>query len=112
MGADLKRKQARKKKFEGQNCDSPSDVGVQLDFEGTALDHPPKKKSKQTVQPLIAHSENTTTAEEVTAGKVAVVDGSMSCDREEPASTAVNKAQRFIVFIGPCNLLKLLLSVD
>ena len=103
MGADLKRKGARKRKFGGQNSESLLDTGVKLDFEGTSANEPPKKKSKQA--PLApSSSESIFMAEKITAGKVAVVVESTDQGTEETSPT--QKAQRFIVFIGPSSLFR------
>ena len=98
MGADLKRKEARKRKFENQNSESLFDAGVKLDLEDSPASESPKKKSKQ-VPPPPSSSE-----EIPAAGKVAVVDESTDQGKEE--NPANQKAQRFIVFIGPSTLFK------
>ena len=103
MGADLMRKEARKRKFDGQTCMSRIEIGTQLN-EGTSPDHPPKKKSKHTHESPV-FSKNTGTAENITAGKLAVADISTDWGKEESPSTAIRKAQRFIVFIGTSNSL-------
>ncbi|KAL9127947.1 MAG: hypothetical protein Q9175_007635 [Cornicularia normoerica] len=97
MGADLKRKEARKRKFGGQNSEPLLDAGVRLDLEGTSSDEPPKKKPKQAPPPL-SLLEKIPTAEKNAAGKVALVDESTNQGKEEKSAT--QKAQRFIVFIG------------
>ena len=89
MGADLKRKEARKRKFGGQESESLFDTV------------PPKKKSKQ-APPLPSSSERISTAGKSAAGKVAVVEESTDGGKEE--NLATQKAQRFIVFIGPSTL--------
>lgn len=103
MGADLKRKEARKRKFGGQNSEPLLDAGVRLDLEGTSSDEPPKKKPKQAPPPL-SLLEKIPTAEKNAAGKVALVDESTNQGKEEKSAT--QKAQRFIVFIGPSTLFK------
>lgn len=85
MGADLKRKEARKRKFGSQESESLFDTV------------PPKKKSKQ-APPLPSSSERISTAGKSAAGKVAVVEESTDGGKEE--NLATQKAQRFIVFIG------------
>ena len=101
MGADIKRKEARKKKFEGQNCVSLPDAGIQLN-EGTSPDHPLKKKSQHTLGSPV-FSKSIKTEEKVIAGKPAVADRSRNWGEEDSASTPTQKVQRFIVFIGPFN---------
>ena len=99
MGADIKRKEARKRKFGGQNSESLLEAGVKLNLEGTSADEQAKTKSKQAPPPS---SRNVSTVEKKTAGKVAVADESTEQGTEEPLAT--QKAQRFIVFIGPSAL--------
>lgn len=103
MGADLKRKEARKRKFESQNSESSFDAGIKMDLEDSQASESPKKKSKQ-MPPSPSPSEEIPTAEKSAAGKVAVVDESTDQAKEE--NPAKRKAQRFIVFIGPSNLFK------
>ena len=102
MGADMKRKEARKRKFEGQNGVSRLDAGIQLN-EGTSPDHPLKKKSQHTLGSPVFSKSIKKTAEKVVAGKLAVADRSREWGEEESASTPTQKVQRFIVFIGPSN---------
>lgn len=105
MGADLKRKEARKRKFGGKNSESLLlDAGVKLDLERTSADEPPKKKLKQAPPPPPSFSDNIITIENIAAGKVAVVDESTDQGQEE--TLAAQKAQRFIVFIGQSTLFK------
>ena len=102
MGADLKRKEARKKKFRGQDCLSLSDAGVQVDLEGTLPEHPPNQKLKQAPR-LPVSSGNpvpSIAAEKVTAAKFAVLDEST----DQGGESAPQKVQRFVVFIGPYTL--------
>ena len=99
MGADIKRKEARKRKFRGQNNESLLEAGVKMNLEGTSADEPAKKKSKQAPPPS---SRNVYTLEKNTIGKVAVADESTEQGIEEHLAT--QKAQRFIVFIGPSAL--------
>lgn len=91
MGADLKRKEARERKFGGQN------------LESTSADKPPRKKLKQALPPLSA-AKQVPTAENIAAGKDPVLD--KSTDQGEEDESACPKAQRFIVFIGPSTLSK------
>lgn len=93
MGADFKRKEARKRKFGCQNYLSPPNAGVQLD---SSPNHTP------------VPSKNMITAVKVMAGPSAVTDQSMDTVRE---AVATQKAQRFIVFIGQSSLLTLLGSI-
>lgn len=102
MGADLKRKEARKRKFQGQNYVSPTDAGVTLSLEGISPDLPSRVKSNQTSPPPVS-LRNNITAGEVMAGKLAVADRSTNWGRDE---SATRKPQRFIVFIGPSNFSK------
>ena len=102
MGANLKRKEARKRKF-GQDSEDLLDDGIRLDFEGSSADEPPRKKSKQAPPPPFP-LEKTPAPKESAAGKVAVIDESTAQDKEEKA--ALQNAQRFIVFIGPSTLFK------
>ena len=97
----MKRKDARKRKFEGQNCLSQPDTGVQSNSEGISPDHPPKK-SRHTIQPT-KFSENVITTGRSMGGKLGDVNGSTDWGKIVSASTANQKAQRFIVFIGPSN---------
>ena len=99
MGANIKRKEARKRKFEGQNYASRPDAGVQLN-DGPAPDHPPKKKSKHTLGPSVL-PKNIKTGEKVIAGKLAVAHSSTDWGKDDSAPTAAQKVPRFIVFIGP-----------
>ena len=101
MGADIKRKAARKRKFGGQNSDSLLGAGDRLDLEGISTDEPPTKKSKK-ASPPISSSEDIPAHKKYAAGKAAVVDESMDQGKEE--NSAIQKAQRFIVFIGPSTL--------
>ena len=101
MGADIKRKEARKRRFEGQNCVSRPGAGIQLN-EGTSPDHPTKKKSKHTLGSPV-FSKSIKTAEKVIAGNLPVAGRSTDWGKEDSASTATQKVQRFIVFIGPSN---------
>ncbi|CAD6590829.1 MAG: hypothetical protein ASARMPRED_005074 [Alectoria sarmentosa] len=95
MGADIKRKEARKRKFGGQNSESLLEAGVQMNLGGSSVDEPAKKKSKQAPPPS---SRNVSTVVKNTIGKVAVADESTEQGIEEHLAT--QKAQRFIVFIG------------
>ena len=104
MGANTKRKEARKRKFEGQNLVSRPDAGVRLN-EGTAPEHPPKKRSKHTLgSPVI--SKNIKNVEKVVAGKPAVAHSATDWGKDDSTSTATPRVQRFIVFIGPSNHLR------
>lgn len=107
MGADFKRKEARKRKFGCQNYLSLPDAGVQLDLEGTSPNHTAQEMSEQALAPPVP-SNNMITAVKVMAGKSAVTDQSMDTVRE---AVATQKAQRFIVFIGQSSLLILLGSI-
>lgn len=107
MGADFKRKEARKRKFGCQNYLSPLDAGMQLDLEGTSPNDTPQKMSEQALPPPVP-SKNMITAVKVMAGKSVVTDQSMDTVRE---AVATQKAQRFIVFIGQSSLLILLGSI-
>ena len=102
MGADLKRKEARKRMFGSQNRDS---ANVQLDLEDTSANEPPRKKSKQALPPP-SSSQEIPTAGGNAAGKVAVVE--QSTDQGKEGKSANQKAQRFIVFIGPSTLFNVL----
>lgn len=104
MGANTQRKEARKRKFEGQNRVSRPDAGVQLN-EGTAPEHPPKKRSKHTLG-LPVLSKTSTNVEKVVAGKLAVAHRATDWGKDDSASTAIPRVQRFIVFIGPSNPLR------
>ena len=101
MGANIKRKEARKRKFEGQNCVSRPDAGGQWN-EGTSPDHPPKKKSKHTLESPVL-PKNIKTVEKVIAGKLAVARRSTDWGKDDSAYTATQKVQRFILFVGPSN---------
>lgn len=94
----MKRKEARKRKFGGQNSDILPGAGVRLDLEGISTDEPPTKKSKKVPLPPCS-SEGIPSDEKNAAGKDAVVDE--STDQRIEKSSATQKAQRFIVFIGP-----------
>lgn len=91
MGANLKRKEARKRKF-GQDSEYSLDDAIRLDFEGSSADEPPRKRSKQASLPPFS-SEKTPAARTSAAGKVD--------ESTEQGRAAIQKAQRFIVFIGP-----------
>ena len=110
MGADTNRKEARKRKFEGLDCVSRLDAGIQSN-EGTSPDHPPKKKSQHTLGSPV-FSKSIKTAEKVIAGNLAVADKSRDWGEEDSASIPTQKVQRFIVFIGPSNPLNMLILVD
>lgn len=103
MGSDLKRKEARKRKFEGQHSESLLDAGVKSGLEGTSAGGPLQKKSNQAPPPP-SSLERIPTAEKIATRKVAVVDESTDQGKEEESAT--QKAQRFIVFIGPSTLFK------
>ncbi len=105
MGADLKRKEARKRMFGSQNRDFLFDANVQLDLEDTSGNEPPKKKSKQAL-PLPSSSGEIPTAGKNAVGKVAVVEESTDHGKEEKSGN--QKAQRFIVFIGLSTLVNVL----
>lgn len=83
MGADLKRKEARKRKFGGLNSGLSFYKNVNLDPEVASADEPKKKKSKEAPSPSI---------------KVPLVGEPKDWKKKE--KSAVQKAQRFIVFIG------------
>lgn len=101
MGADVKRKQARKRKFGSQNSESQPGAGVKLDLEGISTDEPPTKKSKKApFSP--SSSEDIPTDEKIAAPKTAVVDE--PTDKRTEENSATHKPQRFIVFIGPFTL--------
>ncbi len=105
MGADLKRREDRKRKFGGQSRDILFDADVQLDLEDTSANESLKKKSKQALPPP-SSSEEIPTAEKDAAGKVAVVEESTDQGKEEKSVN--QKAQRFIVFIGLSTLVNVL----
>lgn len=102
MGANLKRKEARKRKF-GQDSEHLLDDNIRLDFEGSSAEELPRKKSKQAPSPPFP-LEKTPAASKAAAGKVAAID--KSTEQEETEKAAIQKAQRFIVFIGPSTLFK------
>lgn len=102
MGANPKRKEARKRKF-GQDSEYLLDDGIKLALEGSSADEPPMKKSKLALLPPFL-SEKIPAAAQNTAGKVAVVVESTNQGKEGKAAT--RKAQRFIVFIGPSTLFR------
>ena len=94
----MKRKEARKRKIEGQNGERLLETGVKLYSEGTSADELPKKTSKQALPPS-PPSENILITENNNAvGKVAVVDESTYQGKDE---SLTRRPQRFIVFIGP-----------
>ena len=100
MGADRKRKEARKRKFGGgQNCEYLIDTGSQLDMEGTSSDLL-NRNLKQACLPR--SSKYPFAAEGNVAGKSTVLDKSKN--REEESTP--QKSQRFIVFIGSSTLTK------
>lgn len=101
MGADSKRKQARRRKFGGQESEPLLDTGINLDLKDTSANEPPKKKSKQAPPPR-SSPEDRFPAGKGAAGNVAVVDESTDWGKEE--NLAAQKARRFIVFIGPSTL--------
>ena len=103
MGANTQRKEARKRKFEGQNHVSRPDAGVQLN-EGTAPEHPPKRSKHTLESPVI--SKNIKNVEKVIAGKLAVAHSATDRGKDDSTSTATPRVQRFIVFIGPSNQLR------
>ena len=94
MGADSKRKEARKRKFGGYNSDSRPDTGAHSDLEGTStgLD---SMKAKQIPPPL--SSGASLPAERIAARNYEVIDDSTN---QERAGSAVYKSKRFILFIG------------
>ena len=98
MGADTKRKEARKRKTEGQNGERLLERGVKLYSESTSADELLKKTSKQALPPS-PPSENVSITENNNAvSKVAVVDESTYQGKDE---LLTRRPQRFIVFIGP-----------
>lgn len=99
MGANPKRKEARKRKF-GQDSEHIQDDGIKVNLEANSANEPPMKKSKQTSLPTIP-SDQIPAAGKDAADKVAVVDRSTDQEQEErEEKAATQKTQRFIVFIG------------
>ena len=110
MGADLKRREARKRKFGDQNNDSIHDPSVQKNSGGISGEGLSKKKPKKAPSPP-SSSKQSPTAEQNVTSKLEVIDesmGSVKHGREEPSS---QKIQRFIVFVGLCSLSNMLGSV-
>lgn len=104
MGADLKRKEARKRKFEGGQGSSPLDADFRLELEGISENNPPSKKIKRAA-PSPSSQEYLTTKKDA-AGKIPNVDKSISMDLGSGDRLATQKSQRFILFIGPSTISK------
>ena len=102
MGANPKRKEARKRKF-GQYSEYLQDDGTNSILEASSADEPSMKKSKQTCLPPIP-SEKIPAVGKDAAGKIAIVD--RSTDQGIEGKAATQKAQRFIVFIGLSTLFR------
>lgn len=104
MGANPKRKEARKRKF-GQDSEYIHNDGNRLNLESSSASEPPMKKSKQaSIPPTLSEKIPAARKDEASVGKVAVVDRSIDQEKEEIATTT--KAQRFIVFIGLSTLFR------
>lgn len=95
MGADAKRKEARKRKFDTQTFDTRSHDDIQSGMEGAQS---PKKKQKQVPQSLERSESSPRTAEAEDAGDEETAKDADGEKVDEIAAT--QKAQRFIVFIG------------
>ena len=98
MGADRKRKEARKRRLEVKNDERLLEMSIKLYSEGTSADELPKKASEKALPPSppsenFSHTENNSAG-----GKVAVVDESTYQGKD---GSSTRRPQRFIVFIGP-----------
>jgi len=94
MGADAKRKEARKRKFGADASEMPRTTGYQVEDNRGVADEPFKKKSKQdtatSTNPQASAVENEETCFiPITTNTIA-----------EDQGLAPGKVQRFIVFIG------------
>ena len=98
MGADMKRKEARKRKLEIQNGERLLETSIKLYSEGISADELPKKTSKQALPPSLPSENISNTENNSAVGKVAVVNESTDQGTDE---SLTRRPQRFIVFIGP-----------
>ena len=98
MGADAKRKEARKRKFEAQGTGNLAITESTADNADPIAQEPPKKRNKVKGEPesMTVTNSNVPVSPMEEPGDPGVV-----CNATAPASDIVNqKAQRFIVFIG------------
>ena len=98
MGADMKRKEARKRKLEVQNGERLLETSIKLYSEGTSADELPKKTSEQALPPSPPLENISNTENNSAVGKVALVDESTYQGKD---GSLTRRPQRFIVFIGP-----------
>lgn len=98
MGADAKRKEARKRKFGTQTADARPDGGIDLEVEGGGIVEPAKKKQKQVPSSPEVSNSPPSAAEDEGGGDEKTVNDAGKNEGDDSAAT--QKAQRFIVFIG------------
>lgn len=94
MGADIKRREARKRKFGADTAQNPQTTALQVEVDGSIADEPPKKQSKQDL-PTPASPQASATENEKTGSTPIGTD--VVAENEDIAQV---KVQRFIVFIG------------
>lgn len=95
MGADTKRREARKRKFGAYASQKPQITASQLEHKGSVAAEPPKKKCKQCIS--TPTSLQASAVENVETGCIPITTDMVA----ENQGSALVKVQRFIVFIGP-----------
>ena len=98
MGADAKRKEARKRKFGATATETLATTESKTDNAETIANEPPKKRRKEKKEP----EPMKVTSSKIPVSAVGEADDPTGVhDATAPAlDTANQKAQRFIVFIG------------
>ena len=99
MGADMKRKEARKRNLEVLSGERLLETSVKLYSEGTSADELPKKTSEQALPPSPPSENISNTENNGAVGKVVVVDESTYQGKDK---SLTRRPQRYIAFIGPC----------
>ena len=99
MGADHKRREARKRKFECRDCELSPDANIQSEFKGNYA----SLKSAGAKQSALPISSKTTVAPKNIAARHSIgVDHSENGGEE--GQPAMQTTKRFIVFIGEYTL--------
>lgn len=94
MGADTKRREARKRKFGIYASQKPQITASRPEDKGSAADEPPKKKCKQYIPTPTSPQASVVENEET--GYIPITTDTVA----ETQDSAPVKVQRFIVFIG------------
>ena len=101
MGADAKRKEARKGIF-GIQAATPLHVdGVSTVLRNPVVEQPAEKKMRYSPNPVSDSNENPPIQNQRVGNDLAIADLEVQADMARPAA---QKKQRFIVFVGtfPC----------